>query len=134
MASSSYAYSTEVTSSYTDAITLTKEALKKEGFGVLTEIDMQKTMKAKIDKDMKPYVILGACKPTSAWAVLQLEEQIGLFLPCNVTVLEKSPGVCVVSAINPVSAMSVIGNDAIVSEAKEVAACLSRVVASLGSK
>lgn len=86
-----------------------REALKVKGFGVLTEIDVQKTMKQKIDRDMDGYRILGACNPNTAWEALGLEPRIGAMLPCNV-ILRSVDGGTEVSAINPVASMSAVDN------------------------
>lgn len=88
----------------------TKEALAEQGFGILTEIDVQATLKKKLNVDYGQYVILGACNPPLAYQALQAEKEIGLFLPCNVIVYEKNSELYV-SAINPTSAMGGIGNE-----------------------
>jgi len=95
---------------YEEAVALTREALKEQGFGVLTEIDVKKTMKEKIDVDFKPYVILGACNPQLAHKALTAEPDIGLMLPCNVVVYEEGPGAATVEAISPMSALGVVDN------------------------
>lgn len=104
------------------------EALKTEGFGVLTEIDIQATMKKKLDKDYKPFVILGACNPVFADKVLSIDPHISALLPCNVSVRELESGDMEVSAIDPLSAMSGLGNEAIAPLAEAVKEKLSRVV------
>ena len=83
------------------AIAATKEALKAEGFGILTEIDVRKTLKEKIGSDFQPYVILGACNPSLAFVALQGDIDIGLLLPCNVTVREEADGRSVVAVFDP---------------------------------
>ena len=90
-----------------DKITM---ALKDVGFGILTEIDMKATLKNKLDVDRRPYQILGACNPNFANQALQLEEKIGILLPCNVTVLEQESGKVEVSIMDPTVAMSIVEN------------------------
>jgi uncharacterized protein (DUF302 family) len=107
------------------------EALKQEGFGILTEIDVQKTLKAKIDVDFRPYRILGACNPGFAHRALLAEDKIGAMLPCNVIVQEKSPGTVEVSAVDPVESMTAINNAALAEIATEVRSRLQRVIAQL---
>lgn len=92
-----------------EADTRVREALKGHGFGVLTEIDVQATMKAKIDRDMPGYRILGACNPNLAWEAIGMEPKIGTMLPCNVILREVDGGV-EVSAVDPVASMSAIDN------------------------
>jgi uncharacterized protein (DUF302 family) len=113
------------------AIAKVTEALKQEGFGVLTEIDVQKTLKAKIDVDLRPYRILGACNPSFAHKALLAEDKIGTMLPCNVVVQETAPGSVEVSAIDPVASMQAIDNPALGAIAVEVRARLQRVIAQL---
>ncbi len=95
---------------YDAAVTRTIEALKTEGFGVLTTVDVKATMKAKLDVDFKRYVILGACNPTLAHRAFQAEPFIGLFLPCNVVVMERDGGGSIVSVVNPDEMFRVIKN------------------------
>jgi uncharacterized protein (DUF302 family) len=100
--------------------TRTEEALKSEGFGILTEIDIQATMKKKLDKDYKPYLILGACNPVFADKVLQAEPNIGALLPCNVTIRENETGEIEVAIMDPSAAMAVVDNPEIEPLAEEV--------------
>ena len=88
----------------------TRAALKEIGFGILTEIDFQATMKAKLDKDIQKYKILGACNPNYAYEAFQAEEKIGIMLPCNVTVIENKNGGVDVSIINPMEAFKIVDN------------------------
>ena len=107
------------------------EELKKEGFGVLTQIDMKTTLKNKLDVDFKPYVILGACNAAFAYKALQAENKIGLMLPCNVIVEEKDNGVVEVSAVNPVASMISVKNDDLAGIAGEVQQRLQKVIDNL---
>ena len=107
------------------------EALKNEGFGVLTDIDVKSVMKQKLDLEFRNYRILGACNPPLAHQALATEDKIGLMLPCNVIAQELSDGRVEVAAINPLLAMEKIGNAKLTAVAEEVAARLRRVVASL---
>lgn len=109
-----------VQAGYEEALRLTREALKEQGFGVLTEIDVRKTMKDKLDVDFKPYIILGACNPPLAHQVLLAEPDIGLMLPCNVVVYEEGPQAAMVEAIAPMVAMGVVGNPVLDSVAQQV--------------
>ncbi len=96
-----YGFSVELNLPLDRAIEATREALKFEGFGILTEIDVRATLKEKIGADFQPYVILGACNPSLAFAALQDDIEIGLLLPCNVTVREEPDGRSIVSALDP---------------------------------
>ncbi len=127
----SYGISKEVSYGYDDAVTKAREALAKEGFGVLTEIDVKATLKKKIDKDFRKYIILGACNPMKAFSALSAEVEIGLLLPCNVIVYEKDDGKVVVSAIDPAVAMSMVDNEELASLATEVREMLGRVIDAL---
>ena len=104
-----YGFSKELDIPYERVIKLAREALKKEGFGVLTEIDVKEKMKEKLDLDMKKYIILGACNPPNAYKAILAEENIGLMLPCNVIVYEKGSKT-VLSVIRPTVAMQMIDN------------------------
>jgi uncharacterized protein (DUF302 family) len=110
------------------AVAHVTEALAAKGFGVLTTIDVQATMKKKLDVDFKPYVILGACNPKLAWGALQAEDKIGTMLPCNVIVTEAAPGKVEVAAVDPVASMSAIRNPALGEIAGNVRQMLSDVV------
>jgi Uncharacterized conserved protein len=104
-----YGFTKELNIPYETVIKLAREALKKEGFGVLTEIDVQEKMKEKLDVDMNKYIILGACNPPNAYKAILAEENIGLMLPCNVIVYEKGSKT-VLSVIRPTVAMQMIDN------------------------
>ena len=123
----SYGYKKKVNLSYAQAVERTKDELKKEGFGVLTEIDVKATLKKKLDVDYDNYVILGACNPPFAYQALQSERDIGLLLPCNVIVYEDQ-GATYVSAIVPTVAMSMVQNEELGSIAVEVEQKLEKVV------
>ena len=114
-------------------VTLAKvtEALKTEGFGILTEIDVQKTLKAKIDVDFRPYRILGACNPGFAHQALLAEDKIGTMLPCNVIVQEHAPGKVEVSAVDPMESMKAIDNPALGAIATQVREKLAGVIKNL---
>ncbi len=114
--------------SYDDAILRATEALKANGFGVLTTIDVKATLKKKIDADTRPYIILGACNPKMAYHALQMEGPIGLLLPCNVVVAGDGAGGSVVSAIDPVAMFEVVGRPEISGVAHEVKAMLRAAV------
>jgi uncharacterized protein (DUF302 family) len=105
-----YSYYKTVDMSYQEAIDKVTEELKKEGFGILTEIDVKATLKKKLDVDFRPYKILGACNPPYAHKALLAEEQIGLMLPCNVVVYENESGDTVVAAIDPIASMQAVNN------------------------
>jgi uncharacterized protein (DUF302 family) len=117
---------------YADAVEKTKEALKSEGFGVLCEIDVQATLKAKIDADVEPYVILGACNPTLAHQALSAEPDLGLLLPCNVVVYQRE-GTVWVKAIEPHKMLSVVENPGVDAIAAQVREKLERVLAKIGA-
>ena len=113
------------------AIEKVRAALAPEGFGVLTEIDVQATLKKRLDVDRKPYVILGACNPTFANKMLAEDPSVGVFLPCNVDVFEGEDGVTVVQAVNPAAFAPIIDNPAVKPIIEEVDARLRRVMAAL---
>ncbi|TDP63636.1 DUF302 domain-containing protein [Bradymonas sediminis] len=117
--------------SHEDAIERTKAALKEEGFGVLTTIDIKATLKKKLDVDHRPYVILGACNPGLAHQALSAEAPIGLLLPCNVVVTQDDNGDAVVAAINGEKMFSVVNRDDLGPIAKKVTASLGRMIDSL---
>jgi len=116
---------------YDDAVSRTTDALKAEGFGVLTTIDVKATMKAKLDVDFRRYVILGACNPPIAHKALSAEPMIGLLLPCNVVVMESDDGGSVVSMFKPTEGFSLVDNDGVQPLAGEVEERLARVLESL---
>ena len=120
----SYYFARTIGASFDDVVRRTREALTAEGFGVITEIDVQKTLKTKINVDFRPYLILGACNPTMAYQALQLEDNVGAMLPCNIVVQQRSEGTVEVAAIDPVASMQAIENPALTEKASEVAAKL----------
>lgn len=126
-----YGYKKEVSLGYEKAVEKAREELQKEGFGVLTEIDVQATLKKKLDVDFNKYIILGACNPPFAHKALQAEQDIGLMLPCNVIVYEKE-GKVSVSAILPTIAMGITDNAQLMEIAKEVEKKLKKVVDQIG--
>src|SRR5208282_1648968 len=127
----SYNISRKTTGDF-DAVTIrVKDALKAEGFGVLTEIDVAGTLKAKIGKDFRPYRILGACNPNLAFQALSEEAHIGVMLPCNVVVQRYDDGEVEVSSIDPATAMEAVGNPALAAVADKVRGALQRVIDSL---
>jgi len=123
-----YAFSTVLDTSYEDAVSKVTNALKEEGFGVLTEIDVKSTLKKKLDVDFRKYVILGACNPPYAYRTLQTDLDVGLLLPCNVIVFETDDKKVYVSAINPVSALEVIKSERLRKIAMEVSEKLKKVI------
>jgi len=125
-----YGFSKDVALSYEDTIDKVTGELKKEGFGVLTKIDVKDTLKNKIDVDFKKYAILGACNPTLAHKALQTEDDIGLMLPCNVIVYEKDKK-SVVSFFDPALMKNIVNNESINPIADEVKEKLHRVFESV---
>jgi uncharacterized protein (DUF302 family) len=125
-----YGISKTVSHSYERAVDRVTEELKKEGFGVLTTIDVQETLKKKLGVDFTKYVILGACNPPLAHKALLAEEQIGLLLPCNVIVYEREGGT-VVAAFDPMMMVTILENDAMRPIADEVRKKLERVIAAV---
>lgn len=127
----SYHISKKVACSFDEAVAKIIEALKKEGFGVLTEIDVKETLKKKINVDFRKYRILGACNPNLAIQALTAEAHAGVMMPCNVIVQEHTDGSVEVSAINAETSMTVIGNKALEPLAKQVSTALGKAVDSL---
>lgn len=129
----SYSLTTTIDHPFETALAAVRAALADQGFGILTEIDMAATMKAKLDVDMAPQVILGACNPPLAHHALQLEESIGLLLPCNVVVRSVGEGRTVVEAIDPHVMVTLTGNDGLAAVADDAAARLTAALRDLGS-
>jgi uncharacterized protein (DUF302 family) len=126
----SYYFSTTLRTSFADALDRTRRALQSEGFGIISEIDIQKTLKEKIGADFRPYTILGACNPTLAYEALRLEDKVGTMLPCNVVLQQSGEGV-EVAAIDPVASMRAIPNELLADKAVLVASKLKNVIEGL---
>lgn len=124
----SYYFTKELNISFDAAIAKVTEELKKEGFGILTDIDVKATLKKKLDVDFRPYRILGACNPPFAFQALQTEDKIGTMLPCNVVVQEKAPGKVEVTSIDPVASMAAVNNSNLKTIGEQVRAKLKRVI------
>lgn len=129
--SAKYAFGKTVDLTFEQALERVTQALGKEGFGVLTEIDVAGTLKKKLDKDVPPYRILGACNPQLAHRAIAAEPQIGTLLPCNVVVRTDAAGKTLVEVMDPQAVMQLVGQPEIAAIAAEVRARLERVVASL---
>ncbi|MCO6495145.1 MAG: DUF302 domain-containing protein [Bacteroidetes bacterium] len=127
----SYTFSKIVNSDFEGAVSHVKDELKKEGFGVISEIDIKDTLKKKIDVDFRKYVILGACNPVFAHKALSAEDEIGTMLPCNVIVQESEAGKVKVSAIDPVASMMAVKNDGLGDIATQVREKLKLVINNL---
>ena len=125
-----YGFTKELNIPYGKVVELVRQSLKKEGFGVLTEIDVQEKMKKKLGIDMSKYIILGACNPANAYKAILSEENIGLMLPCNVIVYEKG-GKTVLSVIRPSVAMQMVDNAELQKVSEEVEKKLKKVFDSL---
>ncbi|MCA0389146.1 MAG: DUF302 domain-containing protein [Bacteroidetes bacterium] len=127
----SYYFEKVVSTDYDETVEAVTVALKVEGFGVLSDIDVQDTLKKKINADVRKYRILGACNPPFANKAIHIEENVGLMMPCNVVIQETGDGNIKVSAINPKNAMGAIGNENLADLADEISAKLERVIEGL---
>ena len=127
----SYYFEKNLASSFEKAISDVTEELKKEGFGILTEIDVTATLKKKLNVDFPKYTILGACNPPFAYKALQAEPKIGTMLPCNVIVQELADGTIDVSAVDPLASMQSIRNPELQAVAEEIQLKLKKVIAQL---
>ncbi len=126
-----YYNSKTIAVTFDEAIQKVTTELQKEGFGVLTEIDVKATLKKKLDVDFRNYKILGACNPPFAYKALSMEENIGVLMPCNVVVQEKENGTISISAVNPMESMQAVGNAELAAVAGEISAKLKRVIENL---
>ena len=126
-----YYFSKVLDTSFDNAVQRVMDELKKEGFGILTDIDVQQTLKKKLDVDFRPYRILGACNPPFAYKALRAEDKIGTMLPCNVIVQETSDKKVEVAAIDPVASMQAIDNQGLGEIAEEVRSKLKTVIENL---
>lgn len=127
----SYYFAKTLSCGFDEAVERTTEALKKAGFGIITEIDIKETLKKKLDLDFRPYRILGACNPRMAHEALEIEDKVGTMLPCNVVVQETAAGSTEVAAIDPVASMQAIDNPKLRTPAQQVRAMLREVIAGL---
>jgi len=125
--SNAFSFGKTLEASFDDAVEAVTEALKAEGFGVLTEIDVQATLKKKLDEDTRPYRILGACNPEMAHRALSAEPHIGVLLPCNVVVREDEHGAVQVDFMDPQAVLNLVDNPAVHEVAADVRERLSRV-------
>lgn len=133
MTNTTYTLTTQTSLEFADADARVRELLQDEGFGVLSEIDVQDTLKRKIDVDRSPYLILGACNPQLAHQALQVEPELGALLPCNVIVYVDEGGRTVVSAIDAERMLSIVGREELGDVAREVRTRLARVISALDS-
>jgi uncharacterized protein (DUF302 family) len=127
----SYYHAKTVDLPFDEAVERVTESLKAEGFGILSDIDVQATLKKKLDVDVPAYRILGACNPPFAYQALQAEDKIGTMLPCNVIVQERGPNQSEVSAVDPVASMQAVQNPALTPIAEQVRERLARAVDAL---
>jgi len=127
----SYYFTKTLNISFDEAIERTTEELKKEGFGILTDIDIKQTLKKKLDVDFKNYRILGACNPPFAYQALQAEDKIGVMLPCNVIVQEIQEGTIEVAAIDPIPSMQAVENPNLGEIAEKIQKKLQNVINNL---
>ena len=127
----SYHFTKTMNGRFEDAVSHVTEALKQEGFGILTEIDVQQTLKKKLGVDFRKYRILGACNPSLAHQALQMEDKIGTMLPCNVVVQETADGKIEISAVDPVASMQAVGNPKLLDVAQTVQQKLKAVIEAL---
>ena len=123
-----YYYAKTFARSFDEVMAATRQALGEEGFGVITEIDLRQTLKAKIGEDLRPYTILGACNPRMAFEALQLEDKVGIMLPCNVIVQDAGGGRTEVAAVDPVASMASIANPALMEKASIIGASLRAAI------
>ena len=127
----SYYFSKKIKGSFNEALERVTLSLEKEGFGILTEIDVKETLREKLGVDFKKYKILGACNPPFAYKALQAENKIGIMLPCNVVVQEEEEGEVEVAAVDPVASMKAVDNPVLLDIAKQIQKKLENIVKSL---
>jgi uncharacterized protein (DUF302 family) len=123
-----YNFHKQLTIGFDDAITKVTQSLKEQGFGIITEIDLQEKFKEKLDIDFRKYKILGACNPAAAHKAIQIEDKIGVMLPCNIVVQEKENGTVDVAAVNPLSSIGAVNNDNMQAIADEISQKLQAVI------
>jgi uncharacterized protein (DUF302 family) len=123
-----YYFNTSLNENFDEVIDKVTEELKKEGFGILTEINVNETLKNKLDVDFKRYQILGACNPPFAHQALEAEDKIGTMLPCNVIVQQKNENIVEVAAVNPLASMQAVKNEELTEIANEISEKLKRVI------
>ncbi|MDZ7317331.1 MAG: DUF302 domain-containing protein [candidate division KSB1 bacterium] len=126
-----YYFSKTLQTSFDQALHQVTEALKKEGFGVISTINVQQAMKDKLGVDFRPYIILGACNPPYAYKALSLEDKIGVFLPCNVIIQQRDDATVEVAAVDPFASMQAVENSALAEIAGKVRHKLKNVIESL---
>jgi len=126
-----YYFNKTISGDFHEVVEKVTEELKKEGFGVLTEIDIKTTLKKKLDVDFYNYRILGACNPSFAYKALQAEDKIGAMLPCNVIIQERKPGEIEVSAVDPVASMQAVENEKLAEIASEIRSKLKKVISNV---
>jgi len=126
-----YYFSKTLNVSFDEALKLAINALKTEGFGVISEINIHEKLREKLGVDFKKYKILGACNPSYAYKALQAEDKIGTMLPCNILVIEQEPRKIEIAAVNPIASMQAISNPGLADVANQVTGKLKNVIASL---
>jgi uncharacterized protein (DUF302 family) len=129
-----YGFKTSMEGKFDDVLPRVTEELKKEGFGILSDIDVQATLKAKLGVDSPPYRILGACNPPYAHQALEADPDLGLLLPCNVVVREAGDGSVIVGFMDPEAVLDIVGNEQVTAIGKEIRAKLRRVRDALGGE
>lgn len=123
-----YYFKRTIESTFKEAIIRIKAALQKEGFGIITEIDIRETFRKKLEEDFQPYTILGACNPAFAFKALGMENKIGTMLPCNVIVQETTPGTIEIAVVDPVVSMQAVANKSLEKMAEEVSSKLRQAL------